>query len=132
MNRYEYELTKEAMLDIYAPETRYLPPAYERALIKQAGIGGMLSGLGTKAMGAMRGIGNSAKGLATNLGNKVDNFGMGIAKSGIKNHNATKMQIGSGIHSLGQAMAKNPGATAAIGAAGLGGAGLYAANKMRG
>lgn len=132
MNRYEYELTKEAMLDIYAPETRYLPPAYERALIKQANIGGMLSGFGTKAMGMMRGVGDSAKGLATGLGNRVTTMGKNIGKAGAEARSSLRTNIGSGIANLGETMVKNPGATAAIGAAGLGGAGLYAANKMRG
>ena len=105
-------MSKEAMIEIYAPETGYIPAKYERVLLKEAGL---LTTLAGKAKSGAKSLMGSVKNVATDIETRRKTLGSGAGL-------LDKAKF-YGAKGLG-AMANNPMATAA--AAGTGAAGLGA------
>lgn len=124
-----YELTKEALIEMYAPETGRIPPHYLNALRKEAGLGSMLASGVQKGKNLITSGADKAKDFARSQMGKVQNVGSDI-KTGRKvlGTNAGLMDKARFYGSKGVgAMANNPYATAAgVGMAGAGAAGFGA------
>lgn len=122
-------MSKEAMIELYAPETRYIPPHYVNALRKEAGLGTMLASGVKKGKDLIMSGATKAKDFARSQMGKVQNV--------TTNADTGRKMLGEGAGLMDKArfygakgvgaMANNPYATAAgVGMAGAGAAGFGA------
>ena len=105
-------MTKEALVEMYAPETGYLPSKYERVLRKEAGLIGAL-GAGAKGVGSaftkMVGKGTASKG--GNFGLKQMSGGGGLKATAFgKSMNISNKALGTTAAGVAGAGALGTGA----------------------